>query len=155
MNWDAIGAIAELLAAVGVIISLIFVGLQVRKSNAEARLATIQATTDTEVMMVSTLADHAETWNKVHTGEALEGDVEIRRGIVLFNLLMIDYENRYHHFLAGNLDERSWSNRLIVLDLVVALPIFKLWRDSLGARSRGADILDLIDRKAREASADS
>lgn len=60
MNWDAIGAIAELLAAIGVIVSLIFVGLQVKKSNAEARLATIQATTDTEIMMVSAFADHAE-----------------------------------------------------------------------------------------------
>lgn len=155
MNWDAIGAVAELLAAVGVIISLIFVGLQVKKSNAEARLATVQATTDTEVMMVSTLADHAETWNKVNTGQPLEGDVETRRGIVLFNLLMIDYENRFHHFLAGHLDERSWSNRLLVLDSVVALPIFKQWRDSLGARSRGADFLDLIDRKVIEASGDS
>ena len=155
MNWDAIGAIAELMAAVGVIISLVFVGIQVRKSNTEARLATIQATTDTEVIMVSTLADHAETWNKVHTGQPLEGDVEVRRGIVLFNLLMIDYENRYHHFLAGNLDERSWNNRLIVLDLVVALPIFKLWRKSLGARSRGADFLDLIDGKASKTDAAS
>lgn len=33
VNWDAIGAIAELAGAAGVIASLIFVGLQVRGSN--------------------------------------------------------------------------------------------------------------------------
>ena len=33
MNWDAIGAIAELLGAIGVIGSLIYLGTQVRTSN--------------------------------------------------------------------------------------------------------------------------
>ena len=155
MNWDAIGATAELMAAVGVIISLVFVGLQVKKSNAEARLATIQATTDTESRMLSTFARHAETWNKVNTGQPLEGAIEIRRGIVLFNLLMMANENRYHHFLAGNLDARSWQNRLMILDDVVLLPVFSLWRESLGARSLSADYLDLVDRIARKAGVDS
>ena len=36
MNWDAIGAIAELMAAVGVIISLVFVGLHLADSREAA-----------------------------------------------------------------------------------------------------------------------
>lgn len=155
MNWDAIGAIAEMLAAIGVIISLLFVGLQVKKSNVEARAATIQSTTDTEIMMVATFARYAEVWNKVNSGHSLEGDTEIRRGIVLFNLLMIDYENRFHHFQAGNLDVRSWNNRLEMLDTLVTLPMFDMWRQTLGGRSRGADFLDLIDEIKRNVTARS
>jgi len=34
MNWDAIVAISQLIAAVGVILSLVFVGLQVRQNTA-------------------------------------------------------------------------------------------------------------------------
>ena len=34
MNWDAIVAISQLVAAVGVILSLVFVGLQVRQNTA-------------------------------------------------------------------------------------------------------------------------
>jgi len=34
MNWDAIGAVAELVAAVGVIISLLFVGMQAQPAAA-------------------------------------------------------------------------------------------------------------------------
>ena len=33
MNWDAVGAIAELLGAIGVIGSLIYLATQVRSSN--------------------------------------------------------------------------------------------------------------------------
>ena len=148
MNWDAIGAIAELLAAIGVIISLIFVGLQVRKSNEEARTATMQATTDTEMMMVQIFAEHAEVWDKVSTGKELDSGTETRKGILMANMLMIDYENRFHQYLAGNFDESSWQNRLEILQSFVSLPIYDTWRNSLGGRSHGADFLALIDEMA-------
>ena len=38
MNWDAISAIAEILASIGVIISLIYLGLQIRNQTIQARL---------------------------------------------------------------------------------------------------------------------
>jgi hypothetical protein len=38
MNWDAVGAIAELAGAIGVIASLIYLARQIRQSNATDRL---------------------------------------------------------------------------------------------------------------------
>jgi len=145
VNWDAIGAIAEMLAAVGVIISLIFVGLQVRKGSAESRAATKQATTDTEVIVVSTFAKHAEIWNKAISGAPLKEGAETRLGILLFALLMIDYENRFHQHKAGYFDDRSWKNRVTILRNVVPLPIYCLWRQSPGGQSRSADYTDFLD----------
>ena len=40
MNWEALGAIGELIGAVGVIASLIYVGLQVRQNTRSMRAAT-------------------------------------------------------------------------------------------------------------------
>ena len=40
MNWDAVGALAELVGATGVIASLIFVGFQVRGSIPSSRTRT-------------------------------------------------------------------------------------------------------------------
>ena len=40
MNWDAIGAIAELLGAVGVIASLVYLATQIRHSRDQMRAAT-------------------------------------------------------------------------------------------------------------------
>ena len=155
MNWDAIGAIAELLAAFGVIISLIFVGVQVRKGSAESRAATKQATTDTEIHMVSTFARHAAIWEKANAGQPLEEGAETRLGILLFNMLMIDYENRYHQYRAGYFDDLSWENRVSILRNIVHLPIFDLWRNSPGGKSRSADYVAFLDKLEESVRGDS
>jgi hypothetical protein len=40
MNWEAIGAVAEILASVGVVISLLYLAVQIRAQTIESRLAT-------------------------------------------------------------------------------------------------------------------
>ncbi len=43
MNWDAIGAIAELLGAIGVIASLVYLAAQIRKSPAKLLFEYVRA----------------------------------------------------------------------------------------------------------------
>ena len=43
MNWDAITAVAEVLGVIGVIVSLVFVGYQIRKNTIASEAATYQA----------------------------------------------------------------------------------------------------------------
>jgi hypothetical protein len=42
MNWDAISSIAEMIAAIGVILSLLYVGRELKQSNLMARSSTRQ-----------------------------------------------------------------------------------------------------------------
>ncbi len=51
MNWDAIGAIAELLGAVGVIASLVYLAGQIRQSREQMALnsRTMQASTQQDI----------------------------------------------------------------------------------------------------------
>ena len=42
VNWEAVGAIAESVGALGVILSLIYVGLQVRQNTQQVRLSRFQ-----------------------------------------------------------------------------------------------------------------
>ena len=39
MNWDAIATLAELIGAAGVIVSLVYVGKQLKQTNAQSRAA--------------------------------------------------------------------------------------------------------------------
>jgi len=144
-------SIAEIIAAIGVILSLIFVGLQINEGNQETRAATIQAASDAEAFMIATIVNHAETWNKVVTGAPLESGAETRKGINLYNFLMVGNENRYHQFRSGFLDASSWEGRLSILQPIVRLPIFKIWRESFGAKGHSAEFLELLDRLAEEA----
>ena len=143
-------SIAEIIAAIGVIFSLIFVGLQINEGNQETRAATIQAASDAEAFMIATIVNHSETWDKVVTGARLESGAETRKGINLYNILMVESENRYHQFQSGYLDA-PWEGRRSTLQPLVRLPIFKLWRESFGARGHSAEFLELLDSLAEEA----
>ncbi len=39
MNWEAVGAISEIVGAIAVVVSLLYLGLQIRIQNAESRAA--------------------------------------------------------------------------------------------------------------------
>ena len=98
MKWKLSewASIAEIIAAIGVILSLIFVGVQVSEGNLETRAATLQAASDAEAFMLATFLEHTDTWDKVVTGQPLDDGAELRGGILLYNLLLVDTENRYH-----------------------------------------------------------
>ncbi len=143
-------SVAEIVAAIGVIISLTFVGLQINEGNQETRAATVQAASDGEAFMLATFVNHSETWDKVVTGAPLENGAETRRAVNLYSLLMVDTENRYHQFTSGFLDNPSWAGRLSILQGVIKLPIFEIWRESFGAKNHSAEFLELVDSLAEE-----
>ena len=145
-------SIAEIIAAIGVIISLIFVGLQISEGNQETRAATRQAASDGEAFMLATFVNHAETWDKVVTGTPLESGTETRRAINLYNILMVDTENRFHQFNSGFLDDSSWQGRLSILHGVTKLPIYETWRNSFGANNHSPEFLELLDSIAEESA---
>jgi hypothetical protein len=141
-------AIAEIVAAVGVILSLIFVGLQINEGNKETRAATMQAALDGEAFFVATVLNHVGTWQKIVTGAPLESGEEMRTAILLYNLLMTENENRFHQFYSGYLDSQAWQARLNTLKALAKLPIYETWRQSVGAQGHSADFLGLVDSLA-------
>ena len=98
MNWKLsdLASAAEVVAAIGVIVSLIFVGFQIRDGNKETRAATIQASLDSEMFLQSHFLRYAGVWEKLVAGLPLSEGEETRKGIVLFNMLMTMNENRFH-----------------------------------------------------------
>jgi hypothetical protein len=152
MKWKLteLALIAEIVAAVGVIFSLIFVGFQINDGSNETRAATIQAASDAESFMLVTLIEHSGTWDKVVIGAPLDSGEETRKGILLFNLMMTENENRYRQFKSGYLDTQSWDSRLENLRSIVKMPMFKKWRASLGGKGHTAEFLHLVDELSEE-----
>ena len=57
MDWDAIGAIGEIAGAAAVLVSLVFVGFQVRHSAEQTRTSNLLARADTSERSMRTLGD--------------------------------------------------------------------------------------------------
>ena len=152
MELGQFANIAEIIGVLLVLVTLVFLTLQIRQNTKALRSTTIQAVLDSEMEFGKILIDYAGTWNKVLNAEPLADGEELRRAIILFNLFMINSESRYQQHETGFLEPQSWAARLQTLPKILALPIFKEWRASIGGRSHAEDFLELLDKLASEES---
>lgn len=151
---ENIANIAEIVGVTLVLVTLIFLSLQIRQNTSAIRSTTIQAIMQSDMTFAQILVANAELWDRVLGGELPAEGEETRRAIVLFNLFIIDSETRFLQFQNGSLDKKSWESRLNLLPHLVTLPVFTLWRESLGGRSHYPDFLDIVDRVYEEMTAE-
>jgi hypothetical protein len=93
MNWDAVGATAELLAAFGVLFSLVYLGLQIRQNTKWLRQQAFQLSTNEIRRWTSRIADSneaAELWLKgQRTYDDLDSIELTRFSMIVFEQLSI------------------------------------------------------------------
>ena len=145
MKLKHLASVAEIVASVAVILSLVFVGIQLREGNRVTRATANQLAVQSEIDMVTVFLDHAAVWNKIMTGAPIDDEEEMRQAILLLNVFMLDTESRYQHFLSGYLDSPSWEARLNILPEIVNYPVYEVWRSSPGGRAHSAHFLELLD----------
>ncbi len=146
-----LASVAEIIAATGVIFSLLFVGFEIRDGNRETRSATVQQILDSEMAFQSEVLRNADIWAKVTQGESLSDGEEALRGVVLYNMMMTLNEDRYYQFKSGYLDQEPPVFRSTEL---TSYPIYDIWRKSAGANSRSQEFLELLDRQREPGSAE-
>lgn len=62
LNWDAISAIAEALGVIAVIVTVFYVGIQIRHNSQAVQGATEQALMTQEMALYALLAEHASIY---------------------------------------------------------------------------------------------
>ena len=89
MDWDAISGIAETTGAVGVIISVLYVGVQIRQNTIAARTSNYQQWVDTQVNVNRALSDNPDVCCLVDKAnedfEALTSPELLRLQMVFYN----------------------------------------------------------------------
>lgn len=111
MNWDALAAVAELVGALVVVVTLVYVAMELRentkalrKSAADSALAVVLEFTgdmarDNEVSQL--LTQGTEDWDSLSESD------RARLAYVLFRVFKI-FENIHYHHSLGTLDEETW-----------------------------------------------
>jgi hypothetical protein len=135
MNWDAIGAIAELLGAIGVIASLVYLATQIRHSRDQMSQNTraLRATAYQDVLnqrdaLMLPLIQSGETADLMTRGlMGLLSDGERVRFNVWFVTVMSNLENIQYQHRVGLLDEDRWRTHFARLRTFVTSPVFAEW----------------------------
>jgi hypothetical protein len=109
MNWDAVGAIGELVAALVVVVTLVYLAFQLRQSIRATHAATFQAATDSFVAINLAIVND-ESLVKLFSNQGEPGSKEDR---TRFNFIMLSLfrvrETVFFQAQEGTTDPRSWG----------------------------------------------
>jgi hypothetical protein len=150
MSWDAIGAIAESLAAIGVIASLVYLGVQL-KSNAiasgvEAKLATVKMLIEFNDKFIH----HPELydlWDRGKSGTSKLTDDEYAR---FSSLLMNSFwcvSAGYYQKVAGKLSDGDWFEVESIMDIWMENEGIRKWWARHAGRRFNPDFVAYVNKK--------
>jgi hypothetical protein len=130
VNWKAISAIGQMVGALAVVISLIYLANQVRSNARETRLAAMRSTLDLVIRFTQQITAHPDVAELRSRGEkefdSLEGTDRERFSAYMHGLFRT-IENVYYQHLEGHLDPRVWRGLEAVMREVNARPGVQAW----------------------------
>ena len=118
MNWEAVGAIGELVGAGAVVVTLIYLSFQLRQNTKTIKVISAQAVTEELQAMFSLLSSDqslAEIFVEAGNNNKLDGAKAVRYYTFSSNLLRV-YENAFLQRKDKIIDEAHWEGmtRMII-----------------------------------------
>ena len=104
---------AEMISVVAVVISLIYVGIQVKQNTRAVKNNTLQNISENQLNVHGLLAAHgdlAEIVFKAATGKGADLGVDKFRFTSWMHTAMRSFENAFYQHREGALDERNWRS---------------------------------------------
>src|SRR5262249_401844 len=130
VNWEAISAIGQIVGAIAVVVSLIYLAREVRSSAHETQLASRRSLADVFIRWTQQLTGHPDLrelyYRGLHDFESLEGADLIGFSILMQQLFRL-YEEAYYGHLEGHLDARTWHSWEAVMRDVNGYPGIQGW----------------------------
>ncbi|MEZ5553810.1 MAG: hypothetical protein R3E82_23235 [Pseudomonadales bacterium] len=114
MNWDAIGAVGEIVGAIAVLLTLGYLALQIRQNNKSIRSSIYTSWVDIGSLVHTLRAEYPEVFEKaISPGREPElltkQEAQIAESICahMFNL----FEAHYLHYVNGTIDEHVFDSK--------------------------------------------
>ena len=131
MNWEAIAAIAQLVGTIGVIVTLVFLAVEVRGNTKVAKAQARHSISDFVLRITIFRAEHADRFAKLESGaELTDGDRQFRYWSHIHFLLHA--ETYFHHHALGLMPDAHWGPYERWFAKYVKSPGFKEVWDDIG-----------------------
>ena len=109
MNWEALGAIGEVVAAVVVALTLIYLAIQLRQSNRATHAATMQAANDSFVNInLAIISDDALLKAISGTENPQSSEDKAKYHVIMLSMQRVR-ETMFMLAKAGTTDQRGWE----------------------------------------------
>ncbi|MBT8145886.1 MAG: hypothetical protein KJN90_03485 [Gammaproteobacteria bacterium] len=125
MNWDAVGAIAELVGSLAVVITIVFLVVQLRYNSTAVRNSTLQNQTTAMANWTLALIQDPELHALYRRG-LIDQDGLAKEELGRFDLIMLlafqTNTTIYQQYMNGSMDENIWIDSLRLLQAPLGTP---------------------------------
>jgi len=125
MNWEAAGAIGEIIGALAVFLTLIYLALQIRQNTKAVQASAVDASISKVTSVRQSMYENAEIAEIYIVGLANPDDLDelsrTRFRLLMHNILMA-ISNIYSQTNFAGLSSSMWESQLVLLRRVVTTP---------------------------------
>jgi len=133
MDWNAIGAVGEMVGALAVVVSLLYLGIQVREgaraTRADTELEAARMWSDFHARVAHS-ADMSSIWDLGHREPKSLKEQEQQRFVWLVAEYFFLVEGLFKQYRLGFLSDDSWEQHERTLIGLFGNPIVREWWDS-------------------------
>ena len=133
MNWDAIGAMGEILGALAVFVTLVYLALQIRQNTRAVQASAVDASISKVNDVRESLYENAELSRIYLQGMAHPDDLDeenrLRFRLLIHNILL-SISNVYSQASFTGLPLSTWESQLVILNRLIVTPGGRwFWRE--------------------------
>src|SRR5262245_30214567 len=154
VNWEAISAIRQLVGALAVVISLVYLATEVRSNARATRRAAMRSTLDALNRFAQQITGHADLAELrsrgFHDYESLQG-ADRSRFDTYMHALFRTVEDVYYQHLEGHVDPHRWRGLEAVLRDINVCPGVQAWWRSHSQWFGGEDFAKFINEQHQTA----
>lgn len=155
MNWEAVQAIADVVAAAAVIVTLGYLAVQIRQNTRAIRGATLNAITQHMQYENRWSAEIGASFRKaLHHPEEMDEDDAWQMGEWL-TAAFVARQNEYSQFAQGLLTERDWRNSKKIIGIMLGAEWTRDWWATYGREPFSDEFVGEVDRIVAAGTFDS
>lgn len=149
MNWDAVGAVSELIGALAVVATLLYLAAQIRQNTTSVRAATFQTIMGAATAFNESLSRDADLLRVFTTGLTAYGELG-REDAARFHFQILSLvrrgENFHYQMQLGLLEDEAWEGLRTSLLQLLGTPVARTWWKQ-NERLINADFRSFIERQ--------
>lgn len=133
MNWEAIGAIGEIAGAIGVIVTLVYLAMQLRQNTRASQIAAVQNSMENSARFSELLSTDDELARTLFLGLSDPEDLsatEMRRFVSILNVFMRRESVAYYLYREGTMPQKLWDARVATFTGALNQPGLKVYLES-------------------------
>jgi len=130
VNWEAISAIGQIVGAIAVVVSLIYLATEVRRNTRASRLAAMHSMSDSFNRWIQQIVEHPHLtevyYRGIHDFESLQGPDLVRFSMIMTQAFRNSEENFYLQ-MEGHVGRSIWRGWEKTIHDVMGYPGIQAW----------------------------